>query len=420
MDGIRLIRVRQRFEASTVSDVAGQVRGEVEQLLASSSLDPGSRIGLTAGSRGINNVVEVYRAAVETVREAGHEPFLFAAMGSHGRGTAEGQRELLQSLGVTEEKVGAPVLCSDEVVELGESGEPLSGLPVYVAREAAEADGVIVVNRVKPHTSFHGPYESGLMKMLAVGMGRAKGAPMVHRLGWDSMVEAVLSIGGAVLERLPVVGGLAIIENAREETALIKGLTSAEILEEEKHLLDLARDYMPYLPVKHLDLCVVREMGKNYSGTGMDTNIIGRLRLQGMPEPAEPVIRYLAVLDLSEASHGNATGVGLADFVSKRLVEKIDREATYLNCLTSGGPIRAAVPITLPDDEALFASVWQALKPECLDQVRVAIIKDTLHLSQLWLSENLVGELENGKVETVGEAFPLEFDAEGRILLKGF
>lgn len=420
MDGIRLIRVRQRFEASTVSGVAGQVRGEVEQLLASSSLDHGSRIGLTAGSRGINDAVEVYRAAVETVREAGHEPFLFAAMGSHGRGTAEGQRDLLQSLGVTEEKVGAPVLCSDEVVELGESGDPLAGLPVYVAREAAEADGVIVVNRVKPHTSFHGTYESGLMKMLAVGMGRAKGAPMVHRLGWDSMIEAVLSISGAVLERLPVVGGLAIIENAREETALIKGLTSVEIPEEEKHLLDLARDYMPSLPVKHLDLCVVREMGKNYSGTGMDTNIIGRLRLQGMPEPAEPIIRYLAALDLSEASHGNATGVGLADFVAKRLVEKIDREATYLNCLTSGGPIRAAVPITLPDDKALFAAVWQALKPECLDQVRVAIIKDTLHLEQLWLSENLVGELENGKVETVGEPFPLEFDAEGRILLNSW
>jgi hypothetical protein len=167
-----------------------------------------------------------------------------------------------------------------------------------------------------------------------------------------------------------------------------------------------------------LDLCVVREMGKNYSGTGMDTNIIGRLRLQGMPEPAEPAIRCLAALDLSEASHGNATGVGLADFVAERLVEKIDREATYLNCLTSGGPIRAAVPITLPDDEALFAAVWQALKPECLDQVRVAIIEDTLHLERLWLSENLVGELENGKVETVGEPFPLEFDAEGRMLLK--
>jgi hypothetical protein len=240
---------------------------------------------------------------------------------------------------------------------------------------------------------------------------------MVHQLGWDSMVEAVLSIGGAVLERLPVVEGLAIIENAREETALVKGLAAAEIPEEEKHLLDLARDYMPSLPVKRLDLCVVREMGKNYSGTGMDTNIIGRLRLQGMPEPTEPAIRCLAALDLSEASHGNATGVGLADFVTERLVEKIDREATYLNCLTSGGPIRAAIPMTLPGEEALFAAVWQALKPERLDQVRVAVVHNTLHLEQLWLSENLLGELENGKVETVGDSFPLMFDAQGNMLL---
>lgn len=417
MDGVRLAKTHQRFEAPTVSDLAGQVRSEVERLLSSFPLGSGSRVGITAGSRGINDAVEVYRATAETLKDAGHKPFLFAAMGSHGRGAAEGQRDLLRSLGVVEEKVGAPILCSDEVVKLGESGGPLAGLPVYAAREAAEADGVVVVNRIKPHTSFHGPYESGLMKMLAVGMGRAKGAPMVHRLGWDSMVEAVLSIGSAVLERLPVVGGLAVVENAREETALIEGLTAAEIPEGEKRLLDLARDYMPSLPVKRLDLCVVREMGKNYSGTGMDTNIVGRLRLQGMPEPTEPAIRCLAALDLSEASHGNATGVGLADFVTERLVEKIDREATYLNCLTSGGPIRAAIPMTLPSDEALFEAVWQALKPERLDQARVAVIDDTLHLERLWLSENLLGELRNGRVETVGDSLPLEFDAKGHMLL---
>src|SRR5215203_1352495 len=370
------------------------------------------------GSRGINDAVEVYRAAVETIREAGHEPFLFAAMGSHGRGTAEGQRDLLRSLDVTEEKVRAAVLCSDDVVELGESEEPLAGLPVQVAREATEADGVIVINRVKPHTSFHGPYESGLMKMLAVGMGRAKGAPMVHQLGWDSMVESITSIGGAVLELLPVVGGLAIIENAREETALVKGLAAAEIPEEEKHLLDLARDYMPSLPVKRLDLCVVREMGKNYSGTGMDTNIIGRLRLQGMPEPTEPAIRCLAVLDLSEASHGNATGIGLADFTTERLVEKIDYEATYLNCLTSGGPIRAAVPMTLADDKALFEAAWQALKPERINEVRLLIAENTLHLEELWLSEVLLEEVEAREdVEAVGEPFPLEFDSGGHLVL---
>lgn len=325
---------------------------------------------------------------------------------------------MLRSLGVTEEKVGARVLCSDEVMEVGETGGPLEGLPVYVAREAAEADGVLVINRVKPHTSFHGPYESGLMKMLAVGMGRAKGATMVHRLGWGSMVEAIESIVNRVLERLPVIGGLAVVENASEETAILKGLGPDELPGGETSLLELARGYMPSLPIGELDLCVVREMGKNYSGTGMDTNIIGRLRLEGLPEPTEPSIRYLAALDLSDASHGNATGVGLADFVTERLVQKIDREATYLNCLTSGSPIRAAVPMTLPDDESLFDAVWKSLKPERLNQVRMMIIDNTLRLEEVWISENLVDELAGqAEIELAGEPFPLEFDFRGRVLL---
>lgn len=418
MDQIRLVKIRQRFEAPTVPDLAETVRDEVGLLLQQYRLESGARVAITAGSRGINDAVEVYQATVELLKEEGHQPFLFSSMGSHGRGTADGQRDLLQSLGVTEEKIGAPVLCSAEVVKLGETEGPLAGLPVYVSKEAAEADGLIAINRVKPHTSFHGPYESGLMKMLAVGMGRDRGASMVHRLGWSSMVESIESIGGAVLEQLPVIGGLAIIENAHEETALLKGLPGADIPESETQLLELARDYMPFLPVDQLDLCVVREMGKNYSGTGMDTNVIGRLRLQGIPEPAEPAIQYLAVLDLSEASHGNATGIGLADFTTERLVEKIDYEATYLNCLTSGGPVRAAVPMTLPTDEALFEAVWRALKPESISEVRLLIVDNTLHLEELWVAEALLEEVSDREgIEVVGEPFPLEFDSKGQMVV---
>jgi hypothetical protein len=388
IDRIRLVKVRRRFEASVVPDLAQQVRDEVGFLLQRYQLAANSRVGITAGSRGINDAIGVYQAAAQTLKEEGHQPFLFSSMGSHGRGTADGQRDLLRSLGVTEENIGAPVLCSADVVQLGETEGPLAGLPVYVSREAAEADGILAINRVKPHTSFHGPYESGLMKMLAVGMGRDKGASMVHRLGWNSMVESITSIGGAVLELLPVIGGLAVVENAYEET------------------------------IAHADLCVVREMGKNYSGTGMDTNVIGRLRLQGIPEPAKPAIQFLAVLDLSEASHGNATGIGLADFTTERLVEKIDYEATYLNCLTSGGPIRAAVPMTLADDKALFEAARQALKPERINEVRLLIVENTLHLQELWLSEVLLEEVEAREdVEAVGEPFPLEFDSGGHLVL---
>lgn len=418
MDQIRLVKIRQRFEAPTVPDLAEKVRDEVGLLLQRYRLESGSRVAITAGSRGINDAVEVYQAAVDLLKEEGHQPFLFSSMGSHGCGTADGQRDLLKSLGVTEEKIGAPVLCSAEVVKLGETDGPLAGLPVYVSKEAAEADGVIAINRVKPHTSFHGPHESGLMKMLAVGMGRDKGASMVHRLGWSSMVESIESIGSAVLEQLPVIGGLAIIENAHEETALLKGLPGPEIPEGETQLLELARDYMPFLPVDQLDLCVVREMGKNYSGTGMDTNVIGRLRLQGIPEPAEPAIQYLAVLDLSEASHGNATGIGLADFTTERLVKKIDYEATYLNCLTSGGPVRAAVPMTLPTDEALFEAVWRALKPESISEVRLLIVNNTLQLKELWVAEALLKEVSDREgIEVVGESLALEFDSKGQIVV---
>jgi hypothetical protein len=418
IDRIRLVKVRRRFESSVVPDLAQQFRDEVGFLLQRYQLAANSRVGITAGSRGIKDAIGVYRAAAQTLKEEGHQPFLFSSMGSHGRGTADGQRDLLRSLGVTEENIGAPVLCSADVVQLGETEGPLAGLPVYVSREAAEADGILAINRVKPHTSFHGPYESGLMKMLAVGMGRDKGASMVHRLGWNSMVESITSIGGAVLELLPVIGGLAIVENAYEETALVKGLPGPEIPESETQLLELAQDYMPFLPIAHADLCVVREMGKNYSGTGMDTNVIGRLRLQGIPEPAKPAIQFLAVLDLSEASHGNATGIGLADFTTERLVEKIDYEATYLNCLTSGGPIRAAVPMTLADDKALFEAARQALKPERINEVRLLIVENTLHLEELWLSEVLLEEVEAREdVEAVGEPFPLEFDSGGHLVL---
>jgi len=418
MDELRLVRAWQSFDAPTVGDVVGKAREEVARLLEGTDLAPGSRVAITAGSRGIGDAADAYRGAVAALHGAGHEPFLFSSMGSHGRGTAEGQRELLRSLGITEEKVGAPVSCSDEVVQLGETGEPLPGLPVFVAREAAEADGVLVVNRVKPHTSFHGPHESGLMKMLAVGMGRARGASMVHRLGWGSMVEAIGAIGGAVLGRLDVIGGLALVENAREETALVRGLAAEEVAEGERELLAEARSYMPSLPVGDLDLCVVREMGKNYSGTGMDTNIIGRLRLQGLPEPDRPRISYLAVLDLAPASHGNATGVGLADFTTERLVGKMDREATYLNCLTSGGPIRAAIPMTLSTDGALFDAVWQALKPESLAEVRAVVIRNTLQLGELWVSEGIAGEVERQEgVEVLSEPMPLRFDECGAMVL---
>lgn len=418
MDELELAEVRQRPEAPTVDDPSARTYEETARLVSEAALPLGAKVAITAGSRGIQGIAGIYRAVVEAVRDAGCEPFLFSSMGSHGRGSSEGAREVLDSLGVTEESVGAPMICSDRVSLVGETTEPLPGLSVYVAEEAAAADAVLAVNRVKPHTSFHGPQESGLMKMLAVGAGRAEGASMVHRLGWENMVDAIGSIGSVVLERLPVVGGIALVQNGREEHAVVRGVSAARMPEEEARLLELARGYLPRLPVNDLDVLVVREMGKDYSGTGMDTNVIGRLRLEGIPEPELPRIRYLGVLGLSEASHGNATGIGLADFTTRRLVEKVDPEATYLNCLTSGGPIRAAIPMTLENDKALLEAVWQALKPKHDSEVRMMVIDNTLNLERLRASASLLEEITDTEgIEVSGNPKPLDFDKLGRIKL---
>lgn len=400
-----LYEVRQTFDAGEVEDPYRTTYDETGRLI--SGVAAGSSVGITAGSRGIADIAEIYRAAADAIRDSGCEPFLFSSMGSHGGGTAEGQREVLASLGVTEESVGARVVCSGEVQEIGETvggtSGGLAGLPVYVAREAIDADAILAVNRIKPHTSFHGEYESGLLKMLSVGLGRAAGASMVHSLGWENMVGAIRSISEVVLREIPVAGGLAVVQNGYERPAVIEGIPPERLKVREPELLDLAREYLPRLPVDDLDLLVVLEIGKNFSGTGMDPNVIGRLRLEGIPEPEKPRIRCIAVLDLSEASHGNATGVGLADLTTKKLVEKIDRQTTYLNCLTSGGPQRAAIPMTFDSERELLDAARRLLKPDDPTNLRVMMVKNTLDLETVLVSETVAEELRLAPNVSVSE-----------------
>ncbi len=394
-------RITRHLPSRPVTDPAGLAYRETAALLRAHGDLRGSRVAITAGSRGIAGLTDVLAAAARAVTDAGAEPLLFSAMGSHGGGTGPGQRDILTALGVTEETTGARVSCSDRVAHLGQTAAPLPGLPVYFAEEAAQADAVLAVNRIKPHTSFHGPHESGLLKMLTVGAGRAKGAAMVHRLGWHHMVDAIDAIARVVVERLPVLGGLALVQDAHENMATIEGVPAPELATRESELLDQARGLLPRLPVDTLDALVVREIGKAYSGCGMDTNVIGRLRLEGMPEPQRPHIRCLGVLDLAEGSHGNATGIGLADMTTERLVRAVDRQATYLNCLTSGGPQRAAIPMTFADDAELVDAMGQMLKvpPDEEGDIRMAIIDNTLHLGTLWVSGAVLADV--GDVETI-------------------
>jgi uncharacterized protein (DUF362 family) len=406
---IRMARVRQSFPRPRVDDIAQEVERQLEAAGAGPRLVPGARVAVTAGSRGISGLAEVLQAVARYVRSYGAEPFLVAAMGSHGGGTVAGQREILRHLGVTEESVGAPLLVTEQAVELGTTPD---GHRVWCDVEAARANAILVINRVKPHTSFRAPVQSGLLKMLAVGMGKVPGATQVHALGAQEIGPAILSMARLMLARLPVIGGLAIVENGYEETAILAGIPPEAFEQRETELLREAEAMLPRLPVQQLDLLVVDEIGKNLSGTGMDTNVIGRWKVPGLPEPDSPLIRRIVALRLSPASGGNANGIGLADFTTQQLVGSVDWQATYLNVMTSTFLDRAKQPITLPDDRTAVQWALESLRLPEPSAVRAARIRNTLHLEELWLSEAVLPEV-SGRVELLSDPRPMQFDGDG-------
>ena len=411
----KLFKVRQNFPRPKVEDAQAAVAAEVEKLLRASTIGAGKKVGITVGSRGIQNIVPMLQVAAETVRSFGAEPVMLAAMGSHGGGTEEGQRELLESLGITEKAVGAPVI---PCVKGREIGVTATNLRAYVLESAFSVDAIIPFNRVKTHTSFKGDVESGLMKKLVVGLGGPQGAQQFHSQGKATELSPLLrDVGKVILEKMPVIGGIVIIENAYEETALIKGILKDDILTEEVKLLEYSKTLMPGLPVSRLDALIVEEMGKNFSGTGMDTNIVGRLRIQGEPEPENPFIRYLAVWDLTEDSHGNACGIGLADFTTKKLVEKIDRKPTYLNCLTTTFPIRAKIPLYLDTEQEVLEAICKCLEGSAPpEKVRLVVVPNTLFLAECYVSEALVPELQkDDRIEFLGGPEEITFTAAGEM-----
>jgi len=410
----KVVKVRQDFPRPRVGDVGEALREQCQGDEISSRIEPGMQVAITAGSRGISDIDNILRSLIQILKDAGASPFIVPAMGSHGGATAEGQVEILRSLGITEESVGAPVKSSMEVVELGETE---SGVPVYMDRIASEADGVVIVGRIKQHTDFRSRLESGLLKMSAIGLGKHAQALALHAHGVEGIRDYMIEAGRKVFESGKVLFGVGIVENAYEETAIIEAILPESVVEREAVLLKESAKLMPRLPVSEMDVLFVDELGKNFSGTGMDTNIIGRFRILGVEEPESPKAKYLIVSDVSEASHGNALGVGLADFTTQRLFEKIDYEAMNQNVLTSTFPERAKIPMVLSNDrEALQAAIrcnW-GVEPENTRFVRVP---NTLHLRYAYLSENLLEEaLANGNVEVVEEAAEVEFDEKGYFL----
>jgi len=405
--------VDQLSPASAPVDVEAAVAAGFEQAGVHARVTRGDRIAITAGSRGIRDLPAVLRAAVAAVREAGGDPFIAPCMGSHGGATAEGQRATLKSLGVTADSVGAPVVSSMDVVAVGESS---FGVPVWASRDLAEADGVVVVNRVKPHTDFHGEVESGLVKMLVIGAGKHAGALSAHNLTVRHGFPAVLRDHGEVLlDGLPVLCGIALVEDQRERTALLEVLRPDEFFAREHELLARAYDLLPRLPFDQLDVLVVDRLGKNVSGTGMDTNVIGRCSFWGGGEkPVRPRITRIFVRGLTTATHGNACGIGMADFTTARCAAEVDRAVTDVNCITSNCPEDARIPIACASDREAIAAALQTAGIRDPATARLAWIRDTAHLERIAVSEALLDEVRAGAaLRPAGPLFPPPYDANG-------
>ncbi len=397
-----MFRIRQVFDAPTEMEVEVAMERELASIQMASLIPKGARIAITAGSRGIAHIDHILRCIVTALKAHGARPFLFPAMGSHGGGTEKGQIEVLESLNITEGTMEAPIMSSMDVVEIGKSR---FGFPVMVDKLAAEADGVIVVNRIKPHTEFEGHVESGLMKMMAIGMGKHRGCFEVHKqtvhYGYRDVIP---EIGGVILNKLPILFGVGIVENLYDQTAMIRTIPADQFLAEEERLLAEAKRLMARLPFDPLDVLIVDELGKNVSGTGMDTNVIGRIMFIGEKEPKRPRITRIVVLDLTEASHGNAVGVGLADYTTRRLIDKMDHRVTAINCITAMTPEKARVPIALETDREAVQAALDTIGAVPPKKARVVHIKNTLEIGELEISEALLEETEIGKNTTVVNA----------------
>jgi hypothetical protein len=401
-----VVRVRQGFDKTRLEDPCGAVSRNLQELLGG-TLAPGSRVAITAGSRGINNLVGMTRAAADAVKSKGGRPFIVPSMGSHGGATGEGQQSLLADLGISERTMGCPVVSSMEVEQIGRT--PI-GTPVYLDRNALRADGIVVINRIKPHTAFHGEIESGLCKMLAVGLGKHRGAQQMHAAGLGA---AIVETARVILAKAPVLAGVAVLENALDETAEIHVVPPGRFEETDRVLLKRAWKVLPRVPFDPLDVLVVDEMGKNISGTGMDVNVIGiGPRVGGKMEMGHPVVSTLVVLGLTPETHGNANGVGLADITTRRLVGSIDYTSTYTNVLTTRLWSAGRLPVIMETDREAIETAVGEVPP---DQVRLVRIKNTLHLEELEISEALLPRAKEVGLTVVAGPRSLEFDGTGRI-----
>lgn len=411
----QIFRIRQKFVSRRIDDIPARIISELERARIRDKIKPGQSVAITAGSRGINNLVTILRALVAILRGWGACPFLVPAMGSHGGGTAEGQVGVLQAYGITETSVGCPIRATMDTVVVGQAPE---GFDVHFDRFAYQADHVLVVNRIKPHTLFTGPIESGLMKMLLIGLGKHRGAEIYHRAAFDySFDRIVRSVGRIVLARCPIRLGLAIVEDAFDDTAHLEAVLPHEFETREPQLLKLAKEWMPRLPFDHAHVLVIDELGKDLSGSGIDTNIIGRKTNDHRAAPGEkPDIRFICVRGLSPGTHGNAVGIGLAEFCRSDILPQIDLRATRMNAITSGHVSAAMLPLDYPTDQQMLTQALANIGMTPPQWARLLWIADTLHLSEVECSTAYFAETKGrNDLEILTEARPLPFGKDGNL-----
>ncbi len=409
-------RLRQTFDATRVENVAAEVDTQLSRLKLHEKVQPGQSVAITGGSRGIANIATILRAIVDHCKNLGARPFLVPAMGSHGGGTAEGQQKLLESYGITETSLGCPIRSNMETVVVGQAKE---GFPIHFDRLAFKADHVVVCNRIKPHTGFAGSIESGLMKMLLIGLGKAEGASVYHRAIRDFSFEQIIrGVAGEVLQRCHILAGVGIVENAYDQTGRIEAVRPEEFETREKELLQLAKQWLPRLPFPQADVLVIDRIGKDISGTGLDPNVVGRkYNDHAAVEEEWPKVRRICLRGLTKATHGNAIGFGIAEFCRSRILREMDVEATRLNGLTSGHISAVMTPLDYETDremlEAAFSTIGLAGPPD----VRLLWIADTLHLGEVECSGAYLDEARQREdLEILSELRPLPFDTAGNLL----
>ncbi|MCI8342333.1 MAG: DUF2088 domain-containing protein [Firmicutes bacterium] len=384
-----MYRVKQRLKTEKISDIPAEVKKQLDSIGLGGRLKQGAQVGVCSGSRGISNIDVIVKAVVDYVREHGATPFIVPAMGSHGGATAEGQKHVSEKFGISEEAMGCEIRSSMETVRFEDTPE---GVPVYFDKTVFESDGVIVVNRVKPHTDFTAENESGIVKMLSVGLGKQKGASAMHDNGLGKSIPAAARV---ILKNAKILAGIGIVENGRDETYLIRGVKPENFIEEDAALLKIAYEQVPKLPCRDVDLLIVKEMGKQYSGTGMDTKVIGRMKIFGEKEPNYPSVKKIVTLRLSKDSYGNALGIGLSDVTVKKLVDSIDYEAMYSNLVTTTFLERGKVPVHFGSEKESIDVAFRTLGMKNSENARVVIIDNTLHIETLLVSKAIYEEIKN-------------------------